>query len=40
MMKFSKLLSNIQEIKARGGKIIMITDKVGTLKAKNIVIKF
>ena len=31
---FSKILSNIQEIKARGGKIIMITDKEGTKKAK------
>jgi len=31
---YSKLLSNIQEIKARGGKIIMITDKEGAKKAK------
>ena len=31
---FSKLLSNIQEIKARDGKIIMITDKLGSRKAK------
>ena len=31
---FSKLLSNIQEIKARGGKIIMITDKKGSKKSK------
>ena len=31
---FSKMLSNIQEIKARGGKIIMITDKEGSKKAK------
>ena len=31
---FSKLLSNIQEIKARSGKIIMITDKKGSKKAK------
>ena len=31
---FSKILSNIQEIKARGGKIIMITDKEGSKKAK------
>ena len=31
---FSKLLSNIQEIKARSGKIIMITDKKGSEKAK------
>ena len=30
---FSKLLSNIQEIKARGGKIIMITDEKGSKKA-------
>ncbi len=31
---FLKILSNIQEIKARGGKIIMITDKEGSKKAK------
>jgi len=31
---FSKLLSNIQEIKARDGKIIMITDDKGANKAK------
>ena len=31
---FLKLLSNIQEIKARGGKIILITDKKGSKKAK------
>lgn len=31
---FSKILSNIQEIKARGGNIIMITDKEGSIKAK------
>ena len=31
---FFKLLSNIQEVKARGGKIIMITDKEGAKKAK------
>ena len=31
---FSKLLSNIQEIKARGGKIIIFTDRVGSVKAK------
>ena len=31
---FPKLLSNIQEIKARDGKIIMITDKLGSRKAK------
>ncbi len=31
---FSKLLSNIQEIKARDGKIIAITDKVGQNKIK------
>ena len=31
---FSKLLSNIQVIKARGGKIIMITDNEGAKKAK------
>ena len=31
---FLKLLSNIQEIKARGGKIIMITDKKGSKKAE------
>ena len=31
---FSKLLSNIQEVKARGGRIIMITDKEGSKKAK------
>ena len=31
---FSKILSNIQEIKARGGKIIMITDKKGSKKAE------
>jgi len=33
---FSKLLSNIQEIKTRGGKIILITDKKGAKKAKKI----
>ena len=32
---FRKLLSNIQEIKARGGKIILITDKKGLKEAKN-----
>ena len=32
---FSKLLSNIQEVKARGGRIILITDKDGAKKAKN-----
>jgi len=31
---FPKLLSNIQEIKAREGKIIMITDVLGAKKAK------
>ena len=31
---FLKLLSNIQEVKARGGRIIMITDKDGAKKAK------
>jgi len=31
---FSKLLSNIQEVKARGGKIIIFTDKQGSVKAK------
>jgi len=31
---FSKILSNIQEIKTRGGNIIMITDKKGSKKAK------
>ena len=31
---FSKILSNVQEIKARGGKIIMITDKKGSKKAE------
>ena len=31
---FSKLLSNIQEVKARGGKVIIITDKEGYKKAK------
>ncbi len=31
---FSKLLSNIQEVKARGGRIILITDKEGAKKAK------
>jgi len=31
---FYKLLSNIQEIKARGGKTIIFTDKAGSLKAK------
>ena len=31
---FSKLLSNIQEIKAREGKVIMITDVKGANKAK------
>ena len=30
---FSKLLSNIQEIKARDGKVIMITDNKGATKA-------
>ena len=30
---FPKLLSNIQEIKAREGKIILITDKLGANKA-------
>ena len=31
---FSKLLSNIQEIKAREGRVILITDKLGAKKAK------
>ncbi len=31
---FSKLLSNIQEIKAREGKVILITDKLGAKKAQ------
>ena len=31
---FKKLLSNIQEIKARGGTIILITDKKGSEKAE------
>ena len=31
---YSKLLSNIQEVKARGGRIIMITDNDGAMKAK------
>ena len=31
---FHKLLSNIQEVKARGGKIILITDKKGAKIAK------
>ena len=31
---FSKLLSNIQEIKAREGKVIMITDIEGAKKTK------
>ena len=31
---FSKIISNIQEIKARGGKIILITDSLGLKKAK------
>ena len=31
---FIKLLSNVQEIKARGGRIIMITDDKGAKKAK------
>ena len=31
---FSKLLSNIQEIKARGGNIIMITDNEGSQKVQ------
>ena len=31
---FSKILSNIQEVKARGGKSIIITDKAGSIKAK------
>ena len=31
---FLKLLSNIQEVKARGGKIILITDSEGAKKAK------
>ncbi len=31
---YYKLLSNIQEIKARGGKIIMLTDIDGAKKAK------
>ena len=31
---YSKLLSNIQEVKARGGRIIMITDKEGAKKGK------
>lgn len=32
---FSKILSNIQEIKTRGGKTIMITDEAGAKKSKN-----
>ena len=32
---FSKLLSNIQEIKAREGKVILITDKLGAKKAQS-----
>ncbi len=31
---FSKILSNIQEIKAREGKVILITDKLGAKKAQ------
>ena len=31
---YPKLLSNIQEVKSRGGRIIMITDKKGAKKAK------
>ena len=31
---YFKLLSNIQEVKSRGGRIIMITDKDGAKKAK------
>ena len=31
---FFKILSNIQEVKARGGKSIIITDKAGSIKAK------
>ena len=31
---YSKLLSNIQEVKARGGRIIMITDRDGAKKVK------
>ena len=31
---FSKILSNIQEVRARGGKSIIITDKAGSIKAK------
>ena len=31
---FSKLLTNIQEVKARGGKTIVFTDKAGSAKAK------
>ena len=32
--RYSKLLSNIQEVKARGGRIIMITDRDGAKKVK------
>ena len=31
---FDKIMSNIQEIKARGGRIILITDSLGAKKAK------
>ena len=31
---FLKLLSSIQEVKARGGRVILITDKAGANKAK------
>ena len=31
---FDKILSNIQEVKARGGYIILITDNLGAKKAK------
>ena len=33
---FEKTMSNIQEIKARGGEIILITDKQGEKKSLNI----
>jgi glucosamine--fructose-6-phosphate aminotransferase (isomerizing) len=31
---FDKIMSNIQEVKARGGLIILITDSIGAKKAK------
>ena len=37
---FSKLLSNIQEIKAREGKVIMITDDTSSTMNENIRFKF